>query len=90
MSPFLEVERHGTVVVVRMNSPETHNALSELSQIQEFIALCADLRLDQSVRAVVLTGNGKSFCAGGNIKDMQNREGIFSCSPYELRATYRN
>lgn len=90
MSPFLEVERHGTVVVVRMNSPETHNALSELSQIQEFIALCADLRLDQSVRAVVLTGNGKSFCAGGNIKDMQNREGIFSGSPYELRDTYRN
>ncbi|HDZ57783.1 MAG TPA: crotonase/enoyl-CoA hydratase family protein [Pseudomonas xinjiangensis] len=90
MSEFLQVQRSGGVAVVRMNNPETRNALSEPSQMQEFVDLCRDLRRDQSVRVMVLTGNGKAFCAGGNIKDMQNREGIFAGSPYELRDTYRN
>tara|TARA_R110000850_G_scaffold81515_8_gene175226 strand:- start:5352 stop:6152 length:801 start_codon:yes stop_codon:yes gene_type:complete len=90
MSEFLQVERDGGIVFVRMNSPETRNALSEPSQMQEFVDLCRDLRGDRSVRVVVLTGNGKAFCAGGNIKDMQNREGIFAGSPYDLRDTYRN
>ena len=90
MSEFLQVERDGGIVFVRMNSPETRNALSEPSQMQEFVDLCRDLRGDRSVRVVVMTGNGKAFCAGGNIKDMQNREGIFAGSPYDLRDTYRN
>ncbi len=90
MNSFLEVERHGAVLMVRMNSPETRNALTKPEQFQEFVDLCADLRQDLSVKAVVLTGNGKAFCSGGNIKDMQNREGIFAGSPYELRNNYRN
>ena len=90
MAQFLNIERTGNVVVVRMSSPDTRNALSDPSQMQEFVDLCAELRTDHSVRAVVLTGSGKAFCAGGNIKDMQRREGIFAGSPYELRDTYRN
>ncbi|SDS89785.1 MULTISPECIES: crotonase/enoyl-CoA hydratase family protein [Pseudomonadaceae] len=90
MSEFLQIQRNGGVAVVRMNSPDTRNALSEPSQMQEFVDLCRDLRRDQNIRVMVLTGNGKAFCAGGNIKDMQNREGIFAGSPYELRDTYRN
>ncbi|SES03874.1 crotonase/enoyl-CoA hydratase family protein [Halopseudomonas bauzanensis] len=90
MEQFLQVERNGGVVVVRMNSPDTRNALSDPAQMQEFVDLCAQLRRDQSARVMVLTGNGKAFCAGGNIKDMQNRDGIFGGSPYQLRDTYRN
>lgn len=90
MSQFLQVERNAGVVVVRMNRPETRNALSEPAQMQEFVDLCAELKRDRSARVMVLTGNGKAFCAGGNIKDMQSREGIFAGSPYELRDTYRN
>lgn len=90
MNQFLQIERIGHVVLVRMNSPETRNALTDPSQMQEFVALCADLKRDRSARTMVLTGNGKAFCAGGNIKDMQHREGIFAGTPYELRDSYRN
>ena len=38
---------------------------------------------------MVLTGEGSAFCAGGNIKDMQQRGGIFAGSPYEVRESYR-
>ncbi|MES2261691.1 MAG: crotonase/enoyl-CoA hydratase family protein [Pseudomonadota bacterium] len=91
MKPFLICERdeHG-VLTVRMDRPETRNALTDPEQMQEFVALCAQLRRDRSVKVVVLTGNGSAFCAGGNVKDMKERGGIFAGSPYEVRENYRN
>ncbi|WP_249674682.1 crotonase/enoyl-CoA hydratase family protein [Pseudomonas abieticivorans] len=90
MSPFLQIEREGGIVTVRMNHPETRNALTTPEQIQEFVDLCAQLRVDKTARVMVLTGNGSAFCAGGNVKDMHERGGIFAGSPYELRNTYRD
>ncbi|MEZ3187471.1 crotonase/enoyl-CoA hydratase family protein [Stutzerimonas sp. NM35] len=90
MSAFLQIERDGGIVTVRMNHPETRNALTSPEQIQEFVDLCAQLRSDRTARVMVLTGNGSAFCAGGNVKDMRDRAGIFAGSPYELRNTYRD
>ena len=90
MKPFLITERDGAILIVRMDSPETRNALSEPSQMQAFVDLCAMVRADRSVKVVVLTGNGPAFCAGGNVKDMRDRGGIFAGSPYEVRESYRN
>lgn len=90
MNTFLQIEREGGIVTVRMNHPDTRNALTTTEQIQEFVDLCAAVRRDKSVRVMVLTGNGRAFCAGGNVKDMHERAGIFAGSPYELRNTYRD
>jgi len=90
MSTFLQIERDGGIVTVRMNHPETRNALTSPEQIQEFVDLCAQLRSDRTARVMVLTGNGSAFCAGGNVKDMRDRAGIFAGSPYELCNTYRD
>jgi enoyl-CoA hydratase/carnithine racemase len=90
MSTFLLIEREDDVVTVRMNRPETRNALTDPGQMQEFGNLCSDLRADLSVKAVILTGAGNAFCAGGNIKDMKDRAGMFAGSPYALRNNYRD
>jgi enoyl-CoA hydratase/carnithine racemase len=90
MKPFLIAEREDSILTVRMDSPETRNALSEPAQMQEFVDLCASVKADRSVKVVVLTGNGPAFCAGGNVKDMRERGGIFAGSPYELRESYRS
>lgn len=90
MTAFLHIDRDGPVVTVRMNHPDTRNALTTPEQIDEFVKLCADLRRDRSARVMVLTGNGSAFCAGGNVKDMRERSGIFAGQPYELRDTYRD
>lgn len=89
MEPFLQVERDGPVVIVRFNRPEERNAITQASQAEEVVAFCRETTLDRSVRAVVLTGNGKGFCAGGNVKDMANRAGQFAGSPFEIRQNYR-
>lgn len=90
MQPFLQIERDGPIITARMDRPDSRNALTEPAYFAEFDALCQSIRQDPSVKVLVLTGNGPAFCAGGNIKDMRDRSGIFAGSPYELRNQYRN
>lgn len=88
--PFLIVELDDAVLTVRLNRPETRNALSEPAQMDELVDLCRQVRHNRAIKAVVLTGAGSAFCAGGNVKDMRARGGIFAGSPYEVRDSYRD
>ena len=56
------------VVVVRLNRPERLNAINEAMQT-ELGQTMADLAADESVHAVVLTGAGRGFCAGIDMRD---------------------
>jgi enoyl-CoA hydratase/carnithine racemase len=89
VAPFLIVEREGAVVTATLNRPEQRNALTTDADFQAIIDFCAEVAADRTVRAVVLTGAGSAFCAGGNVKDMKAREGLFKGDPYELRERYR-
>lgn len=90
MNSFLHRERDGAILKVTMNDPDSRNALASAAQFQEFVDLCDELRADSSVKVVIITGAGASFCAGGNIKDMAAREGIFGGAPHELQNSYRD
>lgn len=68
---FLTLERDGAILTVTMNQPETRNALTGNTAVQEFVQLCDDLRRDASVKVVILTGAGPIFSSGGNVKDMK-------------------
>lgn len=59
----LLIEDHGKVRVLTMNRPEKHNALNTELTTRLLEAL-QDADRDADVHALVLTGNGKSFCAG--------------------------
>jgi len=62
---ILEIDARG-VANLALNRPEKHNALNR-EMIAELRVATARLASDDSVRVVVLSGNGKSFCAGGDI-----------------------
>jgi enoyl-CoA hydratase/carnithine racemase len=66
MSGFLSIDRMDGVVVATMNRPDERNALTEEHQMLEFVELCAQIRRDPGVTALVLTGAGSAFSAGGN------------------------
>lgn len=67
--PPVIVERDGPVALVRLNLPAKRNALvAEL--VSALTAALDGIATDRSVRAVILTGNGGAFCAGGDLGGM--------------------
>ncbi|MBC2667751.1 crotonase/enoyl-CoA hydratase family protein [Novosphingobium piscinae] len=89
MEPFLLVEREGAVLTATINRPALRNAITAKPDMEAFVAFIDSVTADDTVRAVVLTGAGSAFCAGGNVKDMANREGMFAGEPYDQRNGYR-
>ncbi|GAB1811897.1 enoyl-CoA hydratase/isomerase family protein [Mycobacterium sp. MUNTM1] len=69
MADTVELERPADgVVILRLNRPRRLNAIDEEMQTELRRAL-GDLTVDRSVRAVVLTGAGRGFCAGIDMRD---------------------
>jgi 2-(1,2-epoxy-1,2-dihydrophenyl)acetyl-CoA isomerase len=72
----IQFEMRGAVAVITLNRPDSLNALtSEVGR--DFQAAVAEAR-EHLARAVVLTGAGRAFCAGGDLREMQKiaaREG---------------
>lgn len=72
-----------------LNAPERRNALDA----EMCAALCAALReldADEGTRAILLRARGKAFSAGGDLKAMADRSGMFAGDPDTLAASYRN
>lgn len=63
------VEKHQGYAVVTLNRPEAMNALSRDLR-KEFVAAFCELQADKSISAIILTGNGKAFCAGFDLKEL--------------------
>ena len=57
------------VGVITLNRPEARNAMSGAMNTA-LAATLAEFELDSAVKVVVLTGAGKGFCAGGDVKGM--------------------
>lgn len=74
-APSMIVERHGAVALLRMNEPRTLNALSGGLK-QAFIETVPHITTDPAIRAIVLTGEGRAFCAGGDLRSMDQREPV--------------
>lgn len=69
---WLIQDRHDATLVLTLNRPERLNALA-WDLIAEVGATLRDAAHDDTVRAVVLTGAGRAFSAGGDVKDQKRR-----------------
>jgi len=67
----LEVYRDGHVGWLVMTRPETLNALS-IRMLEELPAAWAALDADTDVRVIVVTGTGRGFCTGVDVKELAN------------------
>lgn len=64
----VETERHGQVLVVRMNRPERLNALNHELRT-ELARTWTAFRHDDGLEVAILTGTGRAFCAGEDMKE---------------------
>jgi enoyl-CoA hydratase/carnithine racemase len=88
MADFLLYEQTGPVVTLTMNEPEKRNPLSGNTATDELVAAADRIHDDTSVRCVILTGNGPSFSAGGDIRLMK-QQAAPEVDQMQLRQFYR-
>ena len=70
MNDEVVCRREGSVLWVTLNRPESHNAMNP-AMIAALTAVFRSLQAQSDVRVVVLTGNGRSFCAGADLTFMR-------------------
>ena len=81
--------REGHVTTWTINLPEARNPISGDDVVERLVQLVDEANADYETRVVILTGAGSAFSAGGNVKDMADRTGMFGGAPHQLREGYR-
>lgn len=82
---FYRVDGH--IAEIRLNRPDARNAYSE-GMIGDLLKALDAIAETPQVRCVIITGEGKAFCAGGDLKRMQTRAGMFAGDSATLRDRY--
>lgn len=72
MYETLELERRGGAATIRMNRPEALNAWN-VALGEELLDAVRAVAEDDEVRAVCVTGAGRAFCSGGDLRDLASR-----------------
>lgn len=84
----LLIEFKNQTVWITLNRPEASNAYS-IGMVQALVEVLRQADQDTNVRAIVITGAGKNFCAGGDIKAMKGKTGMFAGESNQLREAYQ-
>ncbi len=81
MSSFFSSEIQGAVVTITLTKPASHNVLNpeEMAALRHHLA---ELAQNSDIRVGILTGEGKSFCAGADLGELKDYD--FSKNPLEL------
>ncbi len=82
-------EKQGPVGLLTINRPESRNPLGEDGDGDLFAEAAARINADRDIRCAILTGAGKAFSAGGNLKAMRERSGTFAGVGVHIRERYR-
>lgn len=77
------------VALLTLDRDEVRNELTGTALVDDILAVVEWIKREPAVCALILTGAGKAFCAGGNVKHMQERGGAFAGDDYEVQQRYR-
>lgn len=87
--PQLKIHQDQTLLWLSLDHVESSNSIS-YEMIDSLVSTLAQAEMDSNIRVVILTGEGKNFCSGGNINNMQTRREMFAGESNELRMRYEN
>lgn len=86
----VKLEIENKIATVTLSDPATRNAITDPVLLEEVKAVFTEIQQNLDVSVCILTGEGKGFSSGGNVKDMLNREKMFAGNHLELQNNYRN
>ena len=86
---FLEKHSDGAVTRLTINRAEMMNPLGNPGDGDEFAEVCREINRDDATRCVILTGAGRAFSAGGDVKAMRDKSGTFGGSAPAISDGYR-
>jgi len=89
VSEKLLFEREGHVATLTLNQPELRNPITDVDFVDAFVEWCDKIQADIDIRCVIVTGAGRGFSSGGNLKHMRDRIGTFSGTAMEIAENYR-
>jgi 2-(1,2-epoxy-1,2-dihydrophenyl)acetyl-CoA isomerase len=81
---LVKTAREGSVLVVRLDSPENRNSLT-MELRRQLGAAVEEAENEHSIRAVFLTGEGPTFCSGGDFNMLKTK-----CDPWPVHRRFRN
>ncbi len=86
---YCHLQREEGFAVLALNRPDTGNAISDEPLLAEVLDALEQVQRSPDLPALILTGSGRFFSAGGNVKAMSERMGMFAGSPLEIYESYR-
>jgi 2-(1,2-epoxy-1,2-dihydrophenyl)acetyl-CoA isomerase len=89
--PYSDIlyEKNGKTAVLTLNRPQDRNVLTGERFLREFLDAVARVQADTELCAFILTGAGTAFSAGGDVKAMRDKTGMFAGAPEEIAGNYR-
>lgn len=88
MSDLIRLEMRGAVAVMTLNRPDQLNPLGKAGDGDAFVAATSEILANKDIRCAVLTGAGRAFSAGGDLKAMKEKSGAFGGTPAQIREGY--
>ena len=87
MADTVRLEKDGEIAAVLLNRPKAFNAF-DLDMLELLAERLISLAMDDTVSAVVISGEGKAFCAGGDLKWALGFPGGLAAAFHELAARF--
>jgi len=82
-------EISGPIATLTLNRPDIRNAITGSQIIDEIQDVCRRVNADMTIKVLIITAKDPAFSAGGNVKDMADKKGMFSGTPAQLMENYR-
>lgn len=87
---LIQIAKEGPVTILTIDRAETMNPLGAPGDGDAFVAVANAINRDMECRVVILTGAGRAFSAGGDVKAMRDKTGTFGGSTPAISDGYRD
>ena len=84
------LSRNGRIATLTLNRDDVRNELTGTKLVDDICRTVDWVNADPGISVLVLTGAGRAFSAGGNVKDIRDRKGIFEGNPARISENYRH